>query len=80
MRWIFAFLFFSSLAFADALPPLDTSLALQDYMQRLVAATDQAVAAETRVQMMQKQIDDLQKQLDKTNADLKAAQGTSDRP
>lgn len=44
--------------------PVDLSVAVQIYAQKLATATDEAVAAETRVQMLMKQVADLQKQLD----------------
>jgi hypothetical protein len=50
-------------AFAQQ-PPVDLSIAVQIYAQKLAVATDEAVAAETRVQMLTKQVADLQKQID----------------
>lgn len=52
-------------SFAQTAPsPVDLATAVQIYAQKLATATDEAVAAETRVQMLTKVVADLQKQVD----------------
>jgi predicted nucleic acid-binding Zn-ribbon protein len=62
-----AFLALALPAIAQEAPPVDLQIAIGIYQQKLAGATDEAVAAESRVTTLMREVVDLRKKVDETS-------------